>query len=106
MTAILEEQIRQRAYRFFEERGCQHGHAVEDWLRAEREIRGFASRRGEMEAEPCPRDFSRSRALQEEKTALHDGKSVVHCFESFEIDGAPPREALRNKGYFFRKKQR
>lgn len=30
--------VRERAYQLFEERGCQHGHDVEDWLRAEYEI--------------------------------------------------------------------
>jgi hypothetical protein len=33
-----EEQIRQRAYQLYEQRGCEHGHDVEDWLIAEREM--------------------------------------------------------------------
>lgn len=33
------EAIRLRAYELFEERGCQHGHDVEDWLRAEYEVK-------------------------------------------------------------------
>ncbi len=37
---LTEEYIRLRAYHFFEERGCEHGHDVEDWLRAEAEILG------------------------------------------------------------------
>ena len=37
---LTEELIRVRAYRFFEERGCEHGHDLEDWLRAEAEILG------------------------------------------------------------------
>ena len=32
-----EQLIREHAYRFFEERGCEHGHDLEDWLRAEAE---------------------------------------------------------------------
>ncbi len=76
MTATFEEQVRQYAYRLFEERGCEDGHAVEDWLRAEREIRGFASRRGKLEAELRRSGASQSRALQEEKTALHDRRSI------------------------------
>jgi heme-degrading monooxygenase HmoA len=32
--------IRARAYRFYEERGCEHGHDFEDWLQAESEIAG------------------------------------------------------------------
>jgi hypothetical protein len=36
----LEEEIRRRAYEIYEERGRQDGRDVEDWLRAEAEIRG------------------------------------------------------------------
>lgn len=32
--------MRLRAYRFFEERGHEHGHDLEDWLRAEAEVLG------------------------------------------------------------------
>jgi len=35
----LESQIRQRAYQFYEERGCTPGQQDDDWLRAEHEIR-------------------------------------------------------------------
>jgi Protein of unknown function (DUF2934) len=58
MRGVLEEQIRHRAHHLYEERGYKDGHAVEDWLRAEREVRGFASRRGGMEAEPRHQDPS------------------------------------------------
>ncbi len=37
---LTEELIRVRAYRLYEERGCEHGHDLEDWLRAEAEIFG------------------------------------------------------------------
>ncbi len=37
---LTEELVRIRAYRFYEERGCEHGHDLEDWLRAEAEIFG------------------------------------------------------------------
>ena len=33
-----EEEIRDRAYELYEERGREHGHDMEDWLRAEAEI--------------------------------------------------------------------
>jgi hypothetical protein len=36
----VEEQIRLRAYQLYEERGRENGHEVEDWLRAEEEIKG------------------------------------------------------------------
>jgi hypothetical protein len=34
----LEQQIRERAYELYEERGRQDGHDEEDWLRAKEEI--------------------------------------------------------------------
>jgi hypothetical protein len=34
-----QEQIAKRAYELFEARGGEHGHDVEDWLQAERELR-------------------------------------------------------------------
>ncbi len=36
----LDEGIRKRAYQLFEERGGEHGHDIEDWLRAESQITG------------------------------------------------------------------
>jgi hypothetical protein len=35
-------QIAKRAYELYERRGCQNGQSVQDWLQAEREIRGNA----------------------------------------------------------------
>ncbi len=35
----LSELIRQRAYELYLERGSEEGHAAEDWLRAEAEVR-------------------------------------------------------------------
>ena len=32
------EEIEKRAYQLFEERGCRDGHALEDWIDAEREL--------------------------------------------------------------------
>jgi hypothetical protein len=40
IAVIGENEIAQRAFELFCERGFQHGHDVEDWLRAERELRG------------------------------------------------------------------
>jgi hypothetical protein len=34
----LEQQIRERAYELYEERGRQDGHEQEDWVRAKEEI--------------------------------------------------------------------
>jgi hypothetical protein len=37
---LTEELIRVRAYYFYAQRGCVHGHDLEDWLQAEAEIYG------------------------------------------------------------------
>ncbi|MGH7228499.1 MAG: DUF2934 domain-containing protein [Nitrospiraceae bacterium] len=42
----LEARIAKRAYELYEQRGGQDGYALEDWLQAEREIRGAAQRGG------------------------------------------------------------
>ncbi len=39
-TPNIEEEIRRRAYELFEARGGVEGHELDDWLRAEEEIRG------------------------------------------------------------------
>jgi len=36
----VEQEIRRRAYELFEARGGEDGQELEDWLRAEEEIRG------------------------------------------------------------------
>jgi Protein of unknown function (DUF2934) len=38
----LENQIRRLAYEIYEERGREHDHDVEDWLRAEAAVTGTA----------------------------------------------------------------
>jgi hypothetical protein len=38
------DKIRERAYGLFEERGREHGHELEHWLEAERQITGSADR--------------------------------------------------------------
>jgi len=45
----IEERIRRRAYQLYEQRGCQNGHAEEDWLLAEQEVCGSATRTGRLE---------------------------------------------------------
>ena len=37
---LTENIVRERAYQFYEERGYEHGHDLEDWFRAEAEIFG------------------------------------------------------------------
>jgi hypothetical protein len=40
----IEEQIRRRAYEMYEARGREDGHDLEDWFRAESEIKGKAAK--------------------------------------------------------------
>ena len=42
-TKNEQQQIEQLAYQFFVERGYQHGHDQEDWLRAETTVRNRRS---------------------------------------------------------------
>ena len=37
------DEVARLAHRYWAERGGQHGHDVEDWFRAEQELRGKAS---------------------------------------------------------------
>ena len=43
IRAVPREQIAALAHRFWAERGYQHGHDAEDWLRAEQELLRKAS---------------------------------------------------------------
>lgn len=40
----MEQTVRRRAYELYEQRGREDGHAQEDWLHAEAEVVGTASR--------------------------------------------------------------
>jgi hypothetical protein len=42
-ASVSAEEIARLAHRFWAERGFQHGHDAEDWLRAEQALRGKAS---------------------------------------------------------------
>ena len=37
---LTENIMRLRAYRFYKDKGCEDGHDLEDWLRAEAEVFG------------------------------------------------------------------
>jgi hypothetical protein len=39
VATLSHEAIAQRAYELFLQRGQAHGHALDDWLQAERELR-------------------------------------------------------------------
>lgn len=41
-ATVTDSDIACRAYDFYLARGCEHGHDVEDWLQAERELNGGA----------------------------------------------------------------
>lgn len=40
---VSDEEVARLAHRYWQERGHKHGHHMEDWFRAERELRGRAS---------------------------------------------------------------
>ena len=40
---VSQEEVARLAHRYWAERGGQHGHDVEDWFRAEQELRARAS---------------------------------------------------------------
>ena len=42
-TAPADSEVARRAYELYLARNCQHGHDVDDWLQAERELRGAVS---------------------------------------------------------------
>lgn len=44
LTFVYEEEIADRAYAVWRERGGAHGHDRDDWLEAERQLRGLAGR--------------------------------------------------------------
>jgi hypothetical protein len=48
LRAPVEQIVRQRAYEFYEKRGREDGHAIEDWLRAEAEVLSTVSRRARV----------------------------------------------------------
>jgi len=45
VAANLEEDIRHRAYELYVQRGRKDGHDLDDWLRAEEEIKWTRTRR-------------------------------------------------------------
>ena len=42
-VSVADSDIARRAYERYEERGSEHGHDVDDWLQAERELRPVVS---------------------------------------------------------------
>ena len=40
---VSQEEVARLAHRYWQERGHKHGNHMEDWFRAERELRGNAS---------------------------------------------------------------
>ena len=49
---LTEQLIRERAYAYYEQRGREEGHELEDWLRAEAEIIGKKPSDSETAHEP------------------------------------------------------
>lgn len=43
LASVADSDIARRAYELYVERGAEHGHDVDDWLQAERELRSVLS---------------------------------------------------------------
>lgn len=69
----LEERIRQRAYEIYQQRGEQHGFALDDWIQAENEIWG-SNRQLMPESEFW-------RLVQLLSTEIEDGVTIFHTYE-------------------------
>lgn len=41
--SVSHEEVARLAHSYYQQRGHKHGHHVEDWIRAEQELRGKAS---------------------------------------------------------------
>lgn len=55
----IEERIRLRAYELYERRGRGDGHALDDWLQAEAELRGQKAPRAAAYVQPRTHDTTR-----------------------------------------------
>jgi hypothetical protein len=44
LTFVYEEEIGDRAFALWQDGGCRHGHDLDDWLEAERQLRATADR--------------------------------------------------------------
>jgi hypothetical protein len=77
----LQKKIEQRAYQLFLERGSKPGHAMEDWIRAEKEVNGHTNK---------AQTFS-----------LHEEKAVKTAFV---MENKHPREAQKTPEFIVSKK--
>jgi hypothetical protein len=57
-TDFRDEDVERRAFELYEQRGGEHGHDWDDWLEAEREIRGAEA---QSDSEPARSTPSRRR---------------------------------------------
>lgn len=61
-TNAAYQAVQRRAYKLYEQRGREDGHDWDDWIAAERELRGSAVAQGiEVHAEVVPADSRRLR---------------------------------------------
>jgi hypothetical protein len=60
MEAALKERVEKRAYDLFRERGGDHGYAIDDWLRAEKEVL-VSGAEGKAQKRNSPRREARAR---------------------------------------------
>ena len=68
------EDVERRAYQLYEQRGREDGHDWDDWLAAERQLRGSAAESASAAAtQTAPSSISRQRADQSQR----EGRSEV-----------------------------
>lgn len=73
-TNLGREDVERRAYELYEQRGGENGHDWDDWLAAERELRGSAAEDStEVSMEVAPATARRRRADQSQR----EGRSEV-----------------------------
>ena len=63
-TEPLRQEIEQYAYFLYEQRGCQPGHELDDWLEAEKQLMGDFSNAAQTTSPPTDDEEQQSSARQ------------------------------------------
>lgn len=75
-----DEEIARRAHEIYLARGAGEGQALDDWLRAERELRLYAERRSVMATDPvCGMQIEETKA---EGKIEHEGRTYYFCSQT------------------------
>ena len=86
---ITKDDVARRAYELFLERGGQHGHDIEDWLRAERELRAL-----EQQAASLTRELNEKnvQSLTRIKDGAERASKIVKNLLAFTRQEKPERK--------------